>query len=175
VFADPGNVEARHLQADALEQLGYQAESGPWRAFYLTGAQELRHGTPALGSSAAGADIARAMTTEMLIDYLAVRLDGEAAAGSTLEVTLRVTDRDEVHTIGLQDGALHHVPGRGATRPVASLALTHAALVALAFDVASVAELEARGELTLEGDRAAVEAWLAALDRFTLGFAIVEP
>ncbi len=38
VFADPSNTDARALQADALEQLGYQAESGPWRAFYLTGA-----------------------------------------------------------------------------------------------------------------------------------------
>jgi alkyl sulfatase BDS1-like metallo-beta-lactamase superfamily hydrolase len=44
VFADPGNLEARNLEADALEQLGYQAESGPWRNFYLTGAQELRNG-----------------------------------------------------------------------------------------------------------------------------------
>ena len=28
VFADPDNAAARELQADALEQLGYQAESG---------------------------------------------------------------------------------------------------------------------------------------------------
>src|SRR5690606_34336859 len=38
VFAEPDHREARELQADALEQLGYQAESGPWRNFYLTGA-----------------------------------------------------------------------------------------------------------------------------------------
>lgn len=44
VFADPNNQAARDLEADALEQLGYQAESGPWRNFYLTGAQELRNG-----------------------------------------------------------------------------------------------------------------------------------
>ena len=44
VFADPDNQAARDLQADALEQLGYQSESGPWRNFYLTAAQELRHG-----------------------------------------------------------------------------------------------------------------------------------
>jgi alkyl sulfatase BDS1-like metallo-beta-lactamase superfamily hydrolase len=44
VFADPDNQDAKNLQADALEQLGYQAESGPWRNFYLTGAQELRTG-----------------------------------------------------------------------------------------------------------------------------------
>ncbi|MCL2085308.1 MAG: MBL fold metallo-hydrolase, partial [Oscillospiraceae bacterium] len=43
VFADPSNTAARYLGADALEQLGYQAESGTWRAAYLTGAQELRH------------------------------------------------------------------------------------------------------------------------------------
>ena len=41
VFADPDNQAAKNLTADALEQLGYQAESGPWRNFYLTGAQEL--------------------------------------------------------------------------------------------------------------------------------------
>lgn len=44
MFADPNNQNARNLEADALEQLGYQAESGPWRNFYLTGAQELRNG-----------------------------------------------------------------------------------------------------------------------------------
>ena len=47
VFADPGNAEARALQADLLEQMGYQSESGPWRDFYLTGAQELRNPIPA--------------------------------------------------------------------------------------------------------------------------------
>ncbi len=29
VFADPDNAEARNLEADALEQLGYQAEAAP--------------------------------------------------------------------------------------------------------------------------------------------------
>ena len=45
VFADPENTDARYLCADALEQLGYQAESGPWRSAYLCAAQELRNGT----------------------------------------------------------------------------------------------------------------------------------
>ena len=44
VFAEPDNREARELQAAALEQLGYRAESAPWRNFYLTAAQELRDG-----------------------------------------------------------------------------------------------------------------------------------
>jgi alkyl sulfatase BDS1-like metallo-beta-lactamase superfamily hydrolase len=41
VFAEPENKEARQLLADTYSQLGYQAESGPWRNFYLTGAQDL--------------------------------------------------------------------------------------------------------------------------------------
>jgi linear primary-alkylsulfatase len=32
VFADPDNTEARQLQADAYEQMGYQAEGPQWRA-----------------------------------------------------------------------------------------------------------------------------------------------
>jgi len=59
VFADPENEPARLLQADALEQLGFQSESGPWRDFYLTGAMELRsNGTVLRGLS--GNALARA-------------------------------------------------------------------------------------------------------------------
>src|SRR3954447_3573001 len=85
VFAAPDRDDVRLLQADVLEQLGYRAESGPWRDFYLTGAQELRHGAPHLGGSlASSVDVLRAMTTEMLVDLMAVRLDGARAAALVL-------------------------------------------------------------------------------------------
>ena len=81
VFADPNNKQARDLQADALEQLGYQAESGPWRNFYLTGAKELREGVKKLPTpNTASPDTVRAMTPEMFFDYLSVRVD-RAKAG----------------------------------------------------------------------------------------------
>lgn len=76
VFADPENLAARYLCADALEQLGYQAESGTWRSVYLCAAQELRQGTntdPA--SRAAGANIASKMTPAMIFEYMGIRLD----------------------------------------------------------------------------------------------------
>src|SRR5262245_30906923 len=81
VFADPGNRAARELQADALEQLGYQAEAGPWRNFYLTGAKELREGVQKRPTpNTASPDTVRAMTLEMFFDYLSVRLNREKAA-----------------------------------------------------------------------------------------------
>ena len=45
IFANPGSAQARMLQADALEHLGYQCENPTWRNEYLMGAFELRHGT----------------------------------------------------------------------------------------------------------------------------------
>ena len=49
VFANPNNKAAKDLLADTYEQLGYQAESGPWRWVYLQGAYELRNGVPTAG------------------------------------------------------------------------------------------------------------------------------
>ena len=77
VYADPDNKDARYLCADALEQLGYQAESGPWRNAYLCAAQELRSGTnndPAKRSSGSADAIAH-MTPEMIFEYLGILVD----------------------------------------------------------------------------------------------------
>ena len=176
VFADPSNRDARLLQADALEQLGYQAESGPWRAFYLTAAQELRSGVPAFATGpGVAADIARAMSSDMLFDYLGVRLDGDRAGGTSLELTFRVTDRDELHAVGVRDGALHHVRGRAAQGAQATIALAHDALLALVTGTKPLGDLEAAGAVTLDGDRAALETLLGLLDTFRFWFPIVEP
>ena len=77
VFADPENMDARYLCADALEQLGYQAESGLWRNAYLRAAQELRNGTntdDATRSSGNG-DVFLHMTPDMILDYLGIFVD----------------------------------------------------------------------------------------------------
>ena len=80
VFAEPDNDDARALQADALEQLGYQAESAVWRNFYLVAAHELRNGHLSVGNADLGG-LAPAMTTEMLFDAIAVRLVPDRLAG----------------------------------------------------------------------------------------------
>ena len=77
VFADPENMDAGYLCADALEQLGYQAESGLWRNAYLCAAQELRNGTntdDATRSSGNG-DVFLHMTPDMILDYLGIFVD----------------------------------------------------------------------------------------------------
>ena len=85
-FADPENTDARYLCADALEQLGYQAESGPWRSAYLCAAQELRNGTntdDATRGKGTG-DVVSHMTPEMILDYLGILVDTTKVFGSDI-------------------------------------------------------------------------------------------
>ena len=44
VFAEPDNTAAKHLMADAYEQMGYQIEGPQWRGIFLSAALELREG-----------------------------------------------------------------------------------------------------------------------------------
>src|SRR5690606_31606083 len=93
VFAEPDNREARELQADALEQLGYRADSGRWRGAYLTGAQELRQGSRLKDAgSALGEDLLQALDTGMFFDLLGVRLNGPKAEGKHIVLNWRFTD-----------------------------------------------------------------------------------
>src|SRR5690606_27197325 len=81
VFAEPDNRAARELNAAALEQLGYQAESGPWRNAYLSGAPERRHEPPAQAGGAVAADLPQPPDGGMSFDLLRLRLNGPKAEG----------------------------------------------------------------------------------------------
>ena len=82
MFADPDNDEAKELLAEAYDQLGYQAESGPWRDVYLTGAFELRHGGPDVGVDLASAiDMLKHAPMERFLDAMAARLNPRRLTG----------------------------------------------------------------------------------------------
>lgn len=108
VFADPENTDARLLCADALEQLAYQAESGPWRNAYLTAAQELRFGNSALDANLAKNDgtIMREMTAPMLFDYMAILLDKQAMAEYDFTMNVTLPDVGEQHMLRIKNGVL---------------------------------------------------------------------
>ena len=108
IFAEPDNKAARELAADALEQLGYQAESAPWRNFYLSGARDLRGLPPAVPANAASPvnTQARAMPAALYFDYLGVRLDGVRAQGKTLDLLIRLTDTQEGWELHLANSVL---------------------------------------------------------------------
>jgi alkyl sulfatase BDS1-like metallo-beta-lactamase superfamily hydrolase len=107
VFADPDNEEARALLADTLTQMGYQAESGPWRNFFLSGAQELRLGIVRAGTpSTSSPDMIRALPIGAYLDYMAVLLNGPEAAGREIALNFAMPDVDEEFTILIKNGVL---------------------------------------------------------------------
>lgn len=103
VFAEPTNQKARLLNADALEQLAYQSESGIWRNAYLNGAFELRNGTSKTLrrlEQDGKTDLIQNMTPRMVLDYLGIVTDGEKLADADFRFRLQlVKNPDEKATV----------------------------------------------------------------------------
>ena len=175
VFADPANQSARHLQADTLEQLGYQAESGPWRSFYLTGAQELRNGTPSLPGlrGAVSADVMGAMTPAMVLDNCAVKLNGPRAASQQLTFDIEFTDRREMRRVVVANGTLRHRSAREAASTVVHTTLP--TFVELTSERATIEDALAGGTLRVTGSVEPLQVLVSLLDQFDLFFPIIEP
>ena len=175
VFADPANVAARLLCADALEQLGYQAESGTWRNCYLTGALELREGNYAQKMSTVNrsSDTRDNMTAEMLWDYLGIVLDKDALADADLKVNVRLSDSGEDYLLRVVHGPLLHFAGlRDADADVTLEGPKAAMLALMAGDVDQL-----KAVVRVSGDEAALARLVGAIHP-TQGlpaFNIVEP
>ncbi|MEI7592227.1 MAG: alkyl sulfatase dimerization domain-containing protein [Actinomycetes bacterium] len=178
VFADPTNVTARQLQADALEQLGYQAESGPWRAFYLTGAQELRNGTPHLPGirGAVSLDVMAAMTPSMVLDNCAVKLNGPRAANRSLAFDLSFSDRGETYQVFVVSGTLRHRTATGqAPAADTSVSCTVQTFIALTSELMTVEDAVATQTLRVTGSAEPLKHFVSLLDQFDVFFPIIEP
>ncbi len=134
VYAQPDNQEARYLCADALEQLGYQSESGAWRNAYLTGAYELRHGTGDYPRTTVGGTGASslAMSTETMLDYLSMCLDSKKLEDKNLVINLEVTDDNEKYLLRLHHGVLLYSKEEWSGDPDAVLKLKRAGIVGIA-------------------------------------------
>ena len=173
VFADPANKAARAALADSYEQQGYQAESAIWRNQFLAAASDLRNGRIASDTSSQSQDMIAAVPTQLLLDSVATRIDPAKLAGRHMAINLVMPERKETAGIELTGTAMlarmEAAPGAAAT-----LTAPRRLLLGLLFLKLPLAQLEAAG-LKVEGDRAAVEAWLAALDPMPGAFNIAEP
>jgi alkyl sulfatase BDS1-like metallo-beta-lactamase superfamily hydrolase len=174
VFAEPDNAEARELQAEALERLGYRAESATWRDFYLSGAHELRNGVKPMGPLMPASFIAQ-MPVGMVFDVMAVRLDGPRAGERRIVVNWHFTDRDDRYVLRLQNGALTHVHGRLDEEADATVTLTHEAFVQMLLMAAGAPGASAPTDIEVAGRAEALGELMSLLDTFTPDFPIVTP
>jgi len=176
VFADPDNQPAKNLQADALEQLGYQAESGPWRNFYLTGAKELREGVKQLPTpNTASKDTIRAMSLDSFFDYLAMKLNGPKADGKTIVLNFDFTDTDKKYMIEVTNGVLNHTPDKQSDKADATITLSRTTLNNIVFKDITLQESIDSGKVKIVGNDAKLFEMISYLDSFKFWFNIVTP
>ncbi|MFJ4231012.1 alkyl/aryl-sulfatase [Cellulosimicrobium cellulans] len=174
VFAQPDHAAARELLADTYEQLGYGAENGTWRSFFLSGATELRDGPFGTPTATSAPDILAALTPTLLFDALAVQVDGPRAWDEDLSVDVVLTDSGERYRLWLRNGVLSYsaAPQRGDAD--ATLTTTRTVLPVLATGAATPDALAAAG-IDVTGDAGALARLTAVLDPGDPDFAIVTP
>lgn len=177
VFAEPDNQPARELNADALEQLGYQAESAVERNSYLAAAMELRSGGKKIPSplNTASADTIRALSIENIFDLLGVRLDATKAEGQHLVLNWNFSDSGKRYILNLENSALTYSPERNAKNADATLTLERSTLDAILAQQLAPKKAVETGLIKIEGNPAALGSLLALIDNNLPSFELIAP
>lgn len=176
IFANPANQAARDLAADAMEQLGYQAESATWRNAYLQGAHELRQGLPqSLTRAPVSPDMINALTAPLFFDYLAVRLNGPKAEGKHIVINWAFPDVSEHYVLNLQNCALTYLADRTAAEAQVTVTLDRPVLSQLVLRHQTLDEAIDSGAIALEGDVGKLRELFELIDDFLFLFEILEP
>lgn len=175
VFAEPDNQAAADLLADTYTQLGYMAESGSWRNFYLTGATELRGGIPdAPKINTGGEDSVKAVPLDLYFDLLAVRLNGPKAAKKDRNINFVFPDTGERAHLFISNGTLHHRMGQ--TKDGApTVNITRTGLNQLNLKQKDFGDLIKDGSASIDGNPLAVRSFFGLIEEPKFWFEIVRP
>ncbi len=178
VFADPQNKNARNLLADAYEQLGYQAESGPWRNFYLSGAKELRTGVKQMATPKTSPDIVQAMSLDLFFNYIAMRFKGTEpeAAKMKYNFNLNFPDVKQKAALIISNGAMTPRIGSNVTKDVtATITVNRTDLDKITLGQAKFEDLVNKGSIKIDGDAEAFKKAMSMVESFNFWFNIIEP
>lgn len=172
VYASPDNKDAALLQASILEQMGFQAESAPWRDVYLTGAKELRE-----GRTMPGPDLIDPQTLppDLLMAYTSLRLNPEKAEGKTMRFGINTTDTKEKYSLTLQNSVLVAGPTQDSDKFDTILEMKSTDLGKLFGSLATADQLQKEGSLKINGNKSNINQLLSMLDTFDSGFNLVTP
>lgn len=176
VFAQPKNKEAKDLLALALDQLAYQTENGPWRNFFLSGAKELRETSlkPA-GPKTNSPDMIAAMPINLLLDYLAIRLNGLKAAEHPLTFNLNIPDLKEKYVLQIKNGVLNYFENRNWKNVEATVTITKNHLNLILFGKATIDQMRESKKLSIEGNQEVLNQFFSLLDQFDEHFVVQPP
>ena len=174
VFAEPKNQAAKDLLADVYEQIGYQKESPSVRNSFLAGAYELRHGIPGgVPPKSTGPDTIRAMSTDLWLDFIGIRLDSKKVEGMKSVINLVTPDNGEKFVVELSNSTLTNIKGQQAKNPDLTITVNRSDLETVMGGKATFDDLVAAGKAKLEGDRKPLDQIRSALVQFDPVFEVL--
>lgn len=174
VYAEPHNQSAKDLLADAFEQVGYQKESPSVRNSFLAAAFELRNGFPSgVTSQPVNPDTVRAMSTDLLLDFLGIRLDSRKAAGLAFTINLHTPDNGEQFIIEMRNSTLTNSKGFQSPTADLSIEMNRSDLELIMSGQRTFPALVGEGKVKLEGDASLVQQLQDLLVQFSPEFEIM--
>jgi len=174
VFAEPDNQDAKDLLADVFEQIGYQQENPGLRNSFLAGALELRSGIPSGASpKTAGPDVIRAMSTELFLDFLGIRMDTNKAEGLEFTINLVTPDNGEKFVVELSNATLTNIEGHQVDDADLTITINRSDLENSMTGVISFADQIEAGTAKTEGNLEVFDQLVSTLVNFELGFEIM--
>ncbi|MGB8332051.1 MAG: alkyl sulfatase dimerization domain-containing protein, partial [Polyangiales bacterium] len=174
VQAEPENQTAKDLLADVFEQIGYQQENPGLRNSFLAGAFELRSGIPTGASpKSSGPDVVRAMSTELFLDFLGIKMDSRKAEGMEFTINLVTPDVGEKFVIELSDATLTNIKGYQAEDADLTLTINRSDLENAMMGKKTLMAQIADGTATVRGDTGVLEKLGSTLVNFEMGFEIL--
>jgi alkyl sulfatase BDS1-like metallo-beta-lactamase superfamily hydrolase len=174
VQAEPGNQPAKDLLADVFEQIGYQQENPGLRNSFLNGAFELRSGIPEGASpKSSGPDVIRAMSTELFLDFVGIRMDSRKAAGMEFTINLVTPDNGEKFVIELSSATLTNIEGYQAEDADLTVTIDRADLELTMMGKKTLMAQIDDGTAKIRGDKGVLKQLASTLVEFELGFEIM--
>jgi alkyl sulfatase BDS1-like metallo-beta-lactamase superfamily hydrolase len=174
VYAEPNHAGAKELLARTFEQMGYMAESGPWRNFYLTGAFELRNGGPKQGKSlTVMMDMLQQTPIERFLERMAASIDPAKAASSNLTINLVFSDLNESYVLWIENAVLHFRKDQPAPDANATLTLTKPFFLRLMTGQAGASDLLFSGDVKTAGSKIDLGRFLLMIEKAPGAFPIV--
>jgi len=174
VYAEPKNQEAKDLLADTFEQLGYQQESPSVRNSFLAAAYELRSGIPSGAiPKTAGPDMTRAMSTDLWLDFLGVRIDSKKADGMAFVINLVTPDNDEKYIVEMSNSTLTNIKGVQAEKSDLTITINRTDLETVMMGAVSFDDQIKAGKAKLKGDKKPYDQLKSILVQFTPDFELM--
>jgi alkyl sulfatase BDS1-like metallo-beta-lactamase superfamily hydrolase len=174
VYAEPKNKAAAELLAKTFDQMGYLAESGPWRNFYLTGALELRHGRPHKGNAMTQAlDLLQNTPVERFLERMAASLDGPKAGDSHLKINLVFSDLGDSYVLWIENAVLHFKKAPAAADAAATLTLTKAFYLRMMTGEVGGKDLLLSNQVKIDGSKIELGRFFALFEKANELFPIV--